>query len=390
MSVSQIVRNIWRFWPLLKSPPRVDILILFPDTAEQIRSYFPQSTCWVWDPTSNHRYVRILIRLLLVSRFSRADYIAEVINQTGAKLVISAIDNYVPIFQIGQGRVASKIVLLQNGIRTPENDLEQLLDCIDLQEFIGTYMAFTRPISDRLQQRVSGTFITIGSFRSNHVKIANCESRFSYISTYNPEVPWSKVVGVHPRNGLVTYRQVLSFRLAVLQRLVHFSQQLGIKLTILGKREPPESNQEEMFYYRNLPKNSFTFLPRLTLETHYRNCDRSRLVCSTSSSLGYESLGRGVRTAMFYGDSTLLGNSTLRFGWPANIASEGSFWSSNPDTQRVDAILNHLWYLDDEAWHQERLSASLAFPHYDEGNVRFCEELREFGARSPLSPRSAI
>jgi surface carbohydrate biosynthesis protein len=361
-------------------------VILFPDTAEEIRSYFPEATCWVWDPTSNLRYVRILIRLWSVFRFGLSDYIAEVVNQSGARLILSAQDNFLPFFKIRQRLLVAELVLIQNGVRTPENDLEQLLARDNSKKHVGVYMVFTQAISERLQQRVSGKFLPIGSFRSNHVRKVNCEGRISYISTYNPEVSLAKVIGVHHRDGPITYRRILQFRLAVVQQLVNFSQQIGVRLTILGKRTPPGSELEELFYHHNLPKGSFIFLPRLTLATHYQNCDRSRLVVSTSSTLGYESLGRGIRTAMFYGDGTLLGNPTLLLGWPANIASEGSFWSSNSDTRRVVEILDHLWKLDDDDWRRELRSLSAAFPRHDEGNVRFCEELREFGAHSPFAP----
>ena len=109
-------------------------------------------------------------------------------------------------------------------------------------------------------------------------------------------------------------------------------------------------------------------MPRLGISTQYHQTDQSRLVVSTSSTLGYESLGRGNRTAIFQPDSILLQDPSLQFGWPDVDEPEGAFWSTSATADRIVKILNTLISDSDSQWQATLDLYKNVLPMYDQGN----------------------
>ncbi|MFM8852130.1 MAG: hypothetical protein ACKOGL_02895, partial [Acidimicrobiaceae bacterium] len=98
-----------------------------------------------------------------------------------------------------------------------------------------------------------------------------------------------------------------------------------LQLKIVGKDENP---QREEIYYKSLLQNyKFEFAAREITSSSYEAIDKSEIVVFTSSTLGYESLARGKRTAALMLDAEIIGAEALRFGWPAELQDDGPFWT---------------------------------------------------------------
>ncbi|MFM8853542.1 MAG: hypothetical protein ACKOGL_10170, partial [Acidimicrobiaceae bacterium] len=116
-----------------------------------------------------------------------------------------------------------------------------------------------------------------------------------YISTYRPGQQRSFVVPESRPEQPNTYEQIVSRREKVNLWLAEYCTENQLQLKIVGKDENP---QREESYYKSLLQNyKFEFVAREKTSSSYEAIDTSEIVVFTSSTLGYESLARGKRTA---------------------------------------------------------------------------------------------
>jgi surface carbohydrate biosynthesis protein len=116
---------------------------------------------------------------------------------------------------------------------------------------------------------------------------------------------------------------------------------------------------------------SFEFSPRNSPTASYVSLDQSEIIVFTSSSLGYESLARGKKTAALMLDAEVLEAEALKFGWPAKLPDEGPFWTHQLSEQRLREIMDFLRTAKDHEWNQIRTEAIKDVIYFDPGNSQF-------------------
>lgn len=384
MKLAELAGRLRRLNFSFKRVPKVDVVIIDSDTSEWLSQYFPKSKVLVVEIDSGYRYFWPLITCLLSGQTKIDSYIARVINCSGASLAISAQDNFLPLFKLKKRLIRAKIVLIQNGHRTTRRDLfdpdrtparkEMKVDC---------FMCFNEAVGNQVVELTGSPVLAIGSFRSNHVSKGVAQSKvLSYVSTYHPEVALDFTFRTREEVAVATYKSILDHRMMILQSVVRFCELHGMTLQILGKRSCESAKLEEEYYREVLSETDFTYLSRTQPEDNYQRTDASWITVSTSSTLGYESLGRGNRTALLQSDSHLLGDSSLAIGWPTKLPQEGPFWSTSCTPARIAEVLDFLNSSTNEEWDTARQLVLKAIPEFDPGNIRFVDYLKDFGARS--------
>ena len=103
----------------------------------------------------------------------------------------------------------------------------------------------------------------------------------------------------------------------------------------------------------------------------YEVLNESEIVVFTSSTLGYESLARGKKTAAFLVDAELLNVQALKFGWPAVVADDGEFWTHQLDETRFTEILDYLTSVSQSDWERICSETMNNIITYDENNSQF-------------------
>jgi len=364
--------------------PRAEILIISSDTATELAAHFPQRHVYVLDIESRTYFVRALISCFLRANFNFPGYIATVINQSGADLAISLQDNLLALFKVKPMLRRARIALVQNGQRAVRGDLEgELAERASGSLSVDYYFAFNEAYAERMRTFVNANVVVIGSFRSNSTdKAAAKRQGVSLISTYNPEVPHSKVLTETSSNKSITYQMILDARVAVVRAVADFCAVNGIDFSICGKRSDELALAEEQYYRTILAEIDFTYHSRTSYGTNYQMCDLSSIVVSTGSTLGYESLGRGNRTAFFRPDFHMLQDESLRFGWPLDTPEEGAFWSTSSSSGRVNEVLSFLSDVSESDLAQSLAQFKSIIPALDQGNSVLIRTLSEFGARS--------
>ena len=151
-----------------------------------------------------------------------------------------------------------------------------------------------------------------------------------------------------------------------------------LELVIIGK---DDNFERERSYYATLLKNySWTISQRSAATSSYEAIDNSEIIVFTSSTLGYEALARGKKTAAFLIDSAFLDAPALKFGWPAVVPSEGLFWTHQFSETRFIEIMDYLVEVPNLAWEKIRSETMRDIINYDEGNSQFVAAIQELRA----------
>ncbi len=370
--VRRICSSRWDF----RLPKHVDVLIVFTTNSDLIAGYFPERSVATIDIASSQKNFWMVIHAVFTGGLNIRSYLKSYIRFARPSLVVSMQDNF-PALWLLHGQVGNtKIALIQNGLRTDLADSMPIIhSTTEVQPRVDYYFCFNKAIADTFKTYVSAQFVPIGSFRSNSVsrqQLAKTKS-ISYISTYRPAIPPNTTVGITASGNVVTYQGLFTQRLRIIRQITQYCESRNLRLRVLGK--DLDALGELEFYRQILPKDSFEFVPRPLGHHQYEACDQSFIVVSTSSTLGYEALSRGIRTAVFNFDSTLLNTKQYRFGWPVDLPEEGPFWSNKVDPPSINRILDSLFEMPEESWSHIVRGFSHCIPTYDEHNEIFVKTL---------------
>jgi surface carbohydrate biosynthesis protein len=375
-----------RFWRLLKSlarlrwrfkkPKQRDVLLYFKTGTDVISPYFAPNEFQVLDLRESEVNIAIAIRCLLTRDLSSDNYAREFIKAAKPKLILTFIDNFPPYYLLKSQFPDIEVWLIQNGVRSDRGDLFGLLKATSSSRTyqIDKMYVFGAAIGKKYLEYISGETVVHGSLKNNLVSISPPKKNtVAYISTYRPGQKRSFVVPESQPEQPITYEQIVTRRETVILWLAEYCKENQLQLKIVGKDENP---QREENYYRSLLKNyKFEFVARRQASSSYEAIDRSEFVVFTSSTLGYESLARGKRTAALMLDAEIIGAEALKFGWPAKLQDDGPFWTHQLNEVRLYEILDFLREVDDAEWDKIRTQAIKDVIVFDPGNSKFRESV---------------
>jgi surface carbohydrate biosynthesis protein len=140
----------------------------------------------------------------------------------------------------------------------------------------------------------------------------------------------------------------------IIQCLVNYAKKKNKRLAIIprSKKNSALRVQEEA-YFSELLCEECVFLEAKGLYPSYNAVDAAEVVVGVDTTLVYESIARGKKTAIFSIRSNLLGIHGLTYGWPGDFPSEGPFWTNHPDSNAFVRILDYLFEVDDVQWSKD-------------------------------------
>jgi surface carbohydrate biosynthesis protein len=215
-----------------------------------------------------------------------------------------------------------------------------------------------------------------GSLKNNLVPISPPKKNtVAYISTYRPGQKRSFVVPESQPEQPITYEQIVTRRETAILWVAEYCTENQLQLKIVGKDETPQ--REESYYKSLLQNHKFEFVAREITSSSYEAIDKSEIVVFTSSTLGYESLARGKRTAALMLDAEIIGAEALRFGWPAELQDDGPFWTHQLNEARLREIMDFLCKVDDAEWDEIRKQTIKDVIVFDPDNSKFRESVNQ-------------
>lgn len=346
-----------------------DILVFDAEMAELLEPYLRSTSYHVLHQRSKGLNLAILLRSIRHG-ISLDGYVRTYVLAIQPKLVLSLLDNDPALYRVKGYLPQARVVAIQNGWRGFTNDIFGLglgekdgLTCDEI-------LAFGPTVSREFEKIINGRAVSIGSFKNNLVPIRrHPDSRtVALISTLRGKVDLDGTVQVTGSDRSVSFTEIFERRLRLAVYCHDFCKAEGLHLRILGK--DPEIGREFAMYSERLgqPGETWSFTPRSTLLANYPELDQARAVVSSSSSLGYEALGRGCRAAFFMIDHEVLNDVGTNFGWPLQLPDRGDFWTHHLSKEEVERVLNHVVKSSDSDWRASSEKIAKDLVSFEEGN----------------------
>jgi len=185
-------------------------------------------------------------------------------------------------------------------------------------------------------------------------------------------------------NEAVSWKQFYSAEELLLPWLQQYCLRNRLELRICVRSS--DQAQEERDYFRSLLGNeACDLLESSNLYSGYEAVAAAGVVVFVDSTLGYEALARGKKTAAFALRGKSLRSVARNFGWPADLPDNGPFWTNYADEREFERVMDYITTVNDEEWEQTRRRYVPELIEYDPGNTRFLKLMREIGV--PLKGR---
>ncbi len=379
-----IFNVLWNTKWIWKIPSQKDIVIFDAAGAEILSEYLNNHSYIIF--YTRGYYVKgesLYISIVLVSIFTRKFWsgkITEVyketfLNYVSPKLVLTFIDNSIDFYQIKNKFPKITTMFVQNGWRGEIGDVFEKL------EYSKTYkvdymLVFNQHIAEKYKKYISGKTIAIGSLKNNYVKNPNLDKNDSvlFISQFRFTDSFDDIFLRNKLGKTYSFRQFYNSDEIVLRFLARWCKLNKLKLSIASYYS--DSNSKELGYFKSiLLSEDWQILPRIDNYSSYAYLDTAKIVVSIDSTLGYESLGRGNRTAIFSTRGPDIENTATKFGWPGEYPESGPFWTNNKDEVEFERIMNYLNTSSDQDWEKISKQYSTELMPFDPGNVTFVSTL---------------
>lgn len=303
-------------------------------------------------------------------------YIGAYIKLSSPKLLITFIDNNPSFYKLSNYFPNIKTVFIQNGIRGIHGDIFESLS-YSKKQHVDYMLVFGKAVGELYSKYISGNVIPIGSLKNNSI------SKNNYFSIEKNKVVFISQWRSKPVNGLflpiygIEYDLFYKAEKEVLTFLSQWCLANNFKLEICGCSSL-ESEKEFAFFKEILPSFNFEFLKKESILCSYTSIDKAEIVVFVDSTLGYESLSRGNKTACFSIRSEILGWKDDSFGWPKKLPIFGPFWTNEIEINQFENIMNYLKNVSDEEWKSVVNEVITDIIEYDPGNTKLKELISSF------------
>ena len=277
-------------------PSQKKILIYDAEGSDLFFNFFKKEDCEIF----HTRFEKINILILFLSLFNfqvtlSRSYAYTYIKHVKPKLIITFMDNKVSFYKLKNFFKDTKVIAVQNGLRTEVFEVFKNLKKED-NLYIDYLFAMDDAHSKCYSKFIKGTVITTGSFKNNLVpilekneKVKNLVfiSQYKYRNSFNYKNN-TDIWGLTP-----SHDEFFMGEKKLIPMLTEYCEKNNIRFEICGRTN---SNEEILFYKSLIQTNNksyvYIFHPRKNIFESYKIIDQSSAAVCISSTLGYEALSR--------------------------------------------------------------------------------------------------
>jgi surface carbohydrate biosynthesis protein len=327
-----------------------------------------------WEPEVLHvRGEQINMRVLMASIFGSGKifdaYVDCFIERVRPRLIVTFIDNSVSFLSISRRHPGVKTAFVQNGWRG-----EELFEFLDKMEprrrdtLKVDYMFSFGPVPGANYARyITGTVVPMGSAKNNRAPRTRPlqKGSIAFVSQWEMD-------GIYVKGAFCSHEAFFeNVDGPILRCLRDYADSRNKRLLIIPRYpKHGELRAREEAYFRQLLGQESEFSEPPGLYPSYQAVDAAEVVVVVTSTLGYESIARGNKTAIFSVRGNMLGIPGWAYGWPGNFPADGPFWTNRPTPEAYVRILDYLFEVDDAQWQRDVQATDFAsLMVYDPGNT---------------------
>lgn len=380
MSLKRLISKLKRFSQFFivspktwSQPKKCEALIYGLTGAQYLVPYLSDYSVEIISVNGESINVPCFLRASLKANFWMGEpiqaYIDALIQAASPQLIVTFADNDPAFYTISERFPKAKSLLVQNGRR--DNWLDRL----------PTYKAFhvdymlthNTSVGMYYGRHIHGEVMSIGSLKNNKVtKAADFQpGSILFISEYRVK-PKDNAPLLQDENGIpVHFDQFYSIEIYVLHFLSKWCAENNKLLQICGCFVENQHIEHD-FYAMHIEGCEWEYLPKTESDLYgsYKSVDAAEIVVFLESTLGYESIARGKKTACFACRDIFRTTGTRRFGWPAILPIRGPFWTNELRDIEFRQIMDYLVGVDGEEWEKIQTRYASTLMEYDPGNTR--------------------
>ena len=316
-----------------QKPKKTDILIYDASGSELLLPYFKGRDVSILYTRGEFVNIFCLFCIIFNREFWKGKclsaYLKSYVKATSPILVVTYIDNSHAFYKISKAFPSTKTILVQNGVR--DNWLDLIAN--NTNYHVDYMCVFGYYVGKYYNKHISGNIIPIGSFKNNEiekVKKAKDTDNILFISQWLNKPKTKEPLYIDYKGLPIYWEDFFETETSLLNFLGDWCFVNNKKLVICGREEVKDSSEYE-FYIDKLSNSKFSweFIPRKDHQNSYKLLDSAQIVVSIDSTLGYESISRGNKTAIFSIRGSYIGNNFRKFGWPNVFPENGPFWTNS-------------------------------------------------------------
>ena len=339
-------------------PSKSDVLIFDACGEELLREYLLESSMEVLPVRGEWINIPVVLASLFVPGRKSDAYFDVYIRKVHPKLIITFIDNSLAFCRLSQRHTCIKTMFIQNGWRGYHADIFEQLDMQvnSTHNLSVDYMlCFGSAVGRHYQRYISGLVIPMGSLRNNRqIHLApKIKNSLAYVSQWlrhgiqmgSRSYSQDEFIGVADRN-------IVGF-------LGEYAREKSKHLFIIPRSKfgsPDRADEAE--YFASILGEACHFLEYDSSGSSYKAIDAAEVVVGVDSTLLYESIARGTKTAIFSIRGNITNVNGFDFGWPAYRSPVGSFWTNTPSHVKYREVLDFLFGISVKDWRDELNKAS--------------------------------
>jgi surface carbohydrate biosynthesis protein len=360
------------------SPKKGGVLIYDSFNAEMISEYIPATHIEVIYLDGDVVNVFCLIYAILDKSFWQGKflkaYVRAYILLSKPMLVITFVDNDERFYSLSREFKNIKTMIIQYAWRGEHADIFERIEKKDHYK-VDYMLVFGSAIGKKYGEYISGKVVPIGSFKNNiPKKVCEIKRGVVFISQYRKVR--SNVFYTCFNGTEITRDMFYEPERLVLNFLAEWCALNGKELIIVAHSSDLDGMERE-FYDECIGDFSFDFKSRESSLSSYSYIDQAEIVVFIDSTLGYESLARGNKTAAFTCRGKSIDSVSFNFGWPGVYPDNGPFWTNKIDTNEFNRVMDFLVNVDDKKWELCQKNYISEIMEYDQNNKKFQSILTE-------------
>lgn len=284
-------------------------------------------------------YIPLIIKCLINLEFNRSSYKKYFINHVNPKIIITSNDNQVAFFLLKN--LFPKIIFIAiQGFWKLNVSTDSIYSFKRFKNLKCDYFfCYNKYIAKIYKKFIDcKNFIIIGSFESNIYPIKKIIKKNTY--TFISQFKTFK----SDNDKFIKKYTIGDWRKRELLFLNNLKEAIdsNYKIKVIGRSD----SNEEINYYKKIFRKRLIFVKNSRLDPKkkqniFKHLDKSEIIFTLDSTLGYESLARGSKVLFFSIRDNLDENtrSGLRFCWPQKKKEKGLNWTNNYSKNEIKKLI---------------------------------------------------
>lgn len=304
--------------------------------------------------------IPILLLCLKELNISPINYFSKYIECSGAKLIITATDNYHTFFILSE-HTNVKTMFIQYGRKKWGDGLfanKNILSEKNKKKYFVNYMlVFNKHIKKKYEKIIRGKIFITGSFRNN--------------LNYQKEKKLNQVLFISDYKKIFENSDLSSYDRHVIDYLYTSCKKKNLKFNILCK----SGSVDEIKYFKKITSNNVNFIKfnNNNIFQKYKIIRKYKYIFSIWSSLAIEAFAIGARVGFIFFKPKKYFN--LALGHFESLSLSGPFWTAfnNFNVKECKRIFNFVTLSSENKWNNVRKKYSRDFCVFEKNNKTFFE-----------------